>query len=379
MDLRRLAQANAMSSPRPSSSSSANSSGPSTPTSKPTLPITPKTRPSYPISRSPLETPSLSASLPFDWDAARGRREPPYSPLGTRRRGGRKSEAGVGMKGTPSRRAVRKRSMYEKITAFPSRVAFEISIFPHNVPLPAPKTSAWLIGGIMHLIHFYVRISQLREVPDSDLGWEDMYREDNNLSWFDWTVPTSFLLILAASLNALFLFTHTKLYHLHSQPDPVASPHARFVAAPADPPTLGQRVRAHLWHAFVAFWKFLLGIATSAPSGGGAQSARRVQELEVWTPGEGELMLFCVYSPMHALLWPLWNAGNWIMMAAVMVGVGVQLRVLTKTYDALLKDKAIIAAEVMHEYDQKFVYPRVNPIRRDACVMTNEAEIVDRY
>jgi len=102
-----------------------------------------------------------------------------------------------------------------------------------------------------------------------------------------------------------------------------------------------------------------------------------VQELEVWTPGEVELMLFCVYSPIHVFLWMLWNSGNWIMMAAVMVAVSFQVRVLTTTYEALLKDRAIIAAEVLHEYDEKFVSPRINPVRRDACVMTNEAEIVD--
>ena len=52
----------------------------------------------------------------------------------------------------------------------------------------------------------------------------------------------------------------------------------------------------------------------------------RVQELEVWTPGEVELMLFCVYSPIHVFLWMLWNSGNWIMMAAVMVAVSFQVR-----------------------------------------------------
>lgn len=60
------------------------------------------------------------------------------------------------------------------------------------------------------------------------------------------------------------------------------------------------------------------------------------------------------------------------MMVFVMVGVGVQvgsscskaegtmilimllqLRALTKTYEALVKDRAIIASEVMHEYDEK--------------------------
>ncbi|KAJ2981492.1 hypothetical protein NUW54_g10867 [Trametes sanguinea] len=51
-------------------------------------------------------------------------------------------------------------------------------------------------------------------------------------------------------------------------------------------------------------------------------------------------------------------------------------RALSRSYEALLKDKAIIAAEVLHEYDEKFVYPRVNPVRKDAAVMTHESEMV---
>jgi hypothetical protein len=118
MDLRRLAQANAMASPRristPSNTRTANSAS-TTPSSAPALPTTPRTRASYPITRSPLESPSISASLPFDWDAARGLRSPPYYPLGPRRRGVRKSELdSPSGKGTPSKRAVRKQSFYEK-------------------------------------------------------------------------------------------------------------------------------------------------------------------------------------------------------------------------------------------------------------------------
>jgi len=65
------------------------------------------------------------------------------------------------------------------------------------------------------------------------------------------------------------------------------------------------------------------------------------------------------------------------MMAAVMVGVSFQVRALTTTFKALLKDRTIIAAEVLHEYDEKYVSPRMHPVKRDACVMTNEAEVVE--
>jgi hypothetical protein len=115
MDLRRLAQANAMASPWRQSHPSNNRMSNSTSSPASPLPSTPKARVSYPITRSPLESPSISASLPFDWEAARGLRSPPYYPLGPKRRGGRKSELdSPSAKGTPSKRAVRKQSLYQR-------------------------------------------------------------------------------------------------------------------------------------------------------------------------------------------------------------------------------------------------------------------------
>lgn len=73
-----------------------------------------------------------------------------------------------------------------------------------------------------------------------------------------------------------------------------------------------------------------------------------------------------------------------------------QTHLLVRTYTALLKDRALLAAEVMHEYDQKvstspgawkaqprltlhkqFVLPRAMPAVRDASTMTNQAETID--
>jgi len=103
----------------------------------------------------------------------------------------------------------------------------------------------------------------------------------------------------------------------------------------------------------------------------------KVQQLEVWIPDDLEKMLFCIYSPVHPLLWMATTSANWMLMLVIMVGTGVQMRVLTKWFEALVKDKEIIAAEVMHEYNTGFVYPRINPVRKDVAVMTHQAETVN--
>ncbi|KAI0934498.1 hypothetical protein AcV5_006325 [Taiwanofungus camphoratus] len=413
MALRRLAQTNnaatATSSPRPSSSISSPASpgvSPSTPLrSGGAGPSTPRTRLVYPI--SPVTSPSLSASTPFDWAAARSRRPPPYAtPVGKRVRGLRTSDVGtlgfaspgLGTPGARKReRVVRKKGFLERITSLPSRIAFELSLFPHNVPRPAPATSAWLLGGTAHFLHLCVRVAQIRKVPDSDLGWEDMYREGEDQPWFDWTVPTSMILIAASILNALYLFTRTRMYHLTLATEPVSSPHAAFVSRPRmvhmpsdDDMPKQQRIYvgpllvsslSHLWRAFVVSFCFLLNLSPPKrrEKAAGKDEMERVQQLEVWTPGALESALFAVYSPAHAFLWMAVTSANWMLIGCIMFVIGVQLRALTRAYEALLKDRAIIAAEVLHEYDEKFVYPRVNPIRKDAAVMTHQAELVDSW
>lgn len=72
------------------------------------------------------------------------------------------------------------------MSEIPSRIMFEISLFPHNLPLPPPKTGAWLVGTSMHLLHFCIRVARVRATSESDLGWEDLYWERSQKSWFDW-------------------------------------------------------------------------------------------------------------------------------------------------------------------------------------------------
>ncbi|CCM00134.1 uncharacterized protein FIBRA_02161 [Fibroporia radiculosa] len=407
MELRRLAQSNnatsSTSSPRRGTSSTSPGSLLSTPNRGGHVPTTPRTRLIYP--HSPVTSPSISASTPFDWDAARSRRPPPYAtPVSKRVRGLRQSDIGTPTPGSAGsdppatkkkERVVRKRGLVDRITSLPSAIAFELSLFPHNVPLPAPTTTAWLFGGSAHVLHFLLRLSRGSKVPESDLGWEDMYHEGEGESWFNWTFLAYTILLGAAILNALYLFTRTRLYQLTLATDPVSSPHADFILRPRTvqissedeqsslrPNRIGPLLLSlvsHLWRAFLVSLRFLLNLSppkTREKVIRANRNVERIQQLEVWTPGPLESALFVIYSPVHAVLWMAVTSANWVLICCIMAGVSVQLRALTRAYEALLKDRSIIAAEVMHEYDEKFVYPRVNPIRKDAAVMTHQAELV---
>ena len=70
-----------------------------------------------------------------------------------------------------------------RIMAIPNRIMFEISIFPHNIPTPESKKSAWAIGGLMHFIHLCIRLSQYRNAMEEDVPWA---LESKGSNWFDW-------------------------------------------------------------------------------------------------------------------------------------------------------------------------------------------------
>jgi hypothetical protein len=124
MALRRLAQANnaasANGSPRnmsPRSGSASGSSSPVMPNSG--LPSTPRNRLSY--IQSPSATPSISSSTPFDWEAARSMKPPPYgTPLQGKRKLGRNAAVGPG---APRRAIVRKKGIAERCVNRGSRCA----------------------------------------------------------------------------------------------------------------------------------------------------------------------------------------------------------------------------------------------------------------
>jgi hypothetical protein len=59
------------------------------------------------------------------------------------------------------------------------------------------------------------------------------------------------------------------------------------------------------------------------------------------------------------------------------VMLSVQLLLLSSLYTQQSKDQAIVQKEVMHEYDTKFVHPRIHPIVRDVGTQISEDQPMD--
>lgn len=93
-----------------------------------------------------------------------------------------------------------------------------------------------------------------------------------------------------------------------------------------------------------------------------------------------------LYSPAHALWWAV--AGSlglgawttWLLTAVLMAAFSVQTYYLALQYAALVRDRQLVSAEVLREYDEKvrapltkFVLPRAMPLVREASTMTDLA------
>ena len=101
---------------------------------------------------------------------------------------------------------------------------------------------------------------------------------------------------------------------------------------------------------------------------------RDVWELQVWDPYPATLRMFCLFSPGHILIYMLFlpltpldpRPSVTVFKALVLQAIlSVQLLVTHARYTQQAKDTSIIQREVMHEYDTKYVHPRLNPVYRD--------------
>ena len=139
------------------------------------------------------------------------------------------------------------------------------------------------------------------------------------------------MLIIVSFFNALQFFSRIKLYHLHYKSDKVTSPNAAFVDkeldfSPLEPPPLLSRIISWFIQQLSAFWRFLLALdPPKVANGGGGGMTRRVQQLSIWNPGEFEMHLFKVYSPVHAFMWLATRRDNWILMSFIMIITSIEV------------------------------------------------------
>ncbi|KAL7422503.1 hypothetical protein Q5752_003151 [Cryptotrichosporon argae] len=344
---------------------------------------------------------SKSTSIPFDMAASA--------------RAARKAEAADqgGVEGTPvvkPKRFVRTKPLWQRIAEAPRNVLDSaVFHFPTTVDdiLP-PAQYANPIALATHAIHYlllaplFVYNKQPQSILRSsarsgvDSRWDRIEQEATARSGMIGGraafLLTALLLALAVA-NSVYLFTRFKTYdmQLRSAQEPVHSPHASPVSAPRAAATLAQPEEgeetggqkagrlAKLVVISLIRWSYagvLSAFGRRPPLASSSSGDDKIQSLRVWEPPEFCLAFFCalppsapvlsyLLTPRHPFITPLLHATTCFLLAH-----------LATAFAQLVKDRMLLAAEVMREYDRRFVYKRVFASRVDRGVGTHEAELV---
>ncbi|WVQ79567.1 hypothetical protein IAT38_001666 [Cryptococcus sp. DSM 104549] len=381
-------------------------------------PVTPRIHYSPYAMATPPQSLSKSASIPFDMAASA--------------KAARKAEEEARMKSpTPEgegavkrKRFIRRKSFWQRTQAFPQKV---IDKFLFHAPtsiqdlLPDEHLANPIALGLT-LVHYLLvaplfaahedfesvlRTGKGRSVPSKWERWENEGKQDKVGMLGGWVkFILTFLFFALAAGNAVYLFTRFRTYdmQLRSAQDPLRSPHASPVAAPKvkvpkddddnnvfAEQSSGQAKKIDAMKVAMGTFRVLLFIVKftfySVLSAFGKRqrhsehvkglgSENRIQSLRVWDPPEFCLAFFCAYPPTSPLLTHLLTPIHPFLTPLLHLSTTFLLSHLAQSYAQLVKDRMLLSAEVMREYDQRFVYKRVFANRVDRGTSTHESEFV---
>ncbi|OAL03629.1 hypothetical protein IQ06DRAFT_291374 [Phaeosphaeriaceae sp. SRC1lsM3a] len=200
---------------------------------------------------------------------------------------------------------------------------------------------------------------------------DDIFRDVSGPGWMKWLMNLLVLILGGAAFgNAWLVYSKRRHYRLFEQSVDIA---------PATPSA--QRVRVDSSPLGVSPMGYFRKVVArnSAAARAHPDAERDVWEIAVWDPNPLCLELFCLFSPLHVVLYymnlpvaPLDPRPSVVVTTTVFIGaiLSLQLWWLRSSFTQQTKDNAIISREVLHEYDSKFVHPALQKPCRDVGIQT---------
>lgn len=98
----------------------------------------------------------------------------------------------------------------------------------------------------------------------------------------------------------------------------------------------------------------------------------QMHAIDMWTAPEVQLRIFCLYSPLHAITYVYSLTGDGglsrlVKTFAMMAVLSGHFLVLVHYFTTMVKDKNLVAGEVMHEYNEKVSYTVQEEVREKSC------------
>ncbi|RSH85699.1 hypothetical protein EHS25_003840 [Saitozyma podzolica] len=357
--------------------------------------------PHTPIHYSPFATStpdaglSKSASIPFDMAGS--------AKAARRAEQDKERRKSVGAVETPNKRKrlVRQKSTLKRLSELPQSVVdYTLLHFPTSIhAILPPAHLANPISLVLHTIHFLLvaPLFSERDEPSSILRsgregvgaggrwgrWEDEQKARGRGLAGGWTMVVFTLLLVAlAAANSIYLFTRFRTYdmQMRSAQEPVSSPNASPVPAPKrsdtpDDPFVEPSPERQESNSNTAILRTTGKLALTVVkwtcravmSGLGRPSS---------SPADFCLNFFCAYPPSAPLLTHLLTPLHPLLTPLIHLTSALLLSHLATSFSQLVKDRLVLSAEVMREYDRRFVYKRVFASRVDRSVQTSQAEMV---
>ncbi|KAI1850106.1 hypothetical protein JX265_003479 [Neoarthrinium moseri] len=261
-------------------------------------------------------------------------------------------------------RLVRRKPLFERIKAMLNPMDLLLAL---SEEIETREWNSQVVGTQMGLVmNFVFLVARANSSLKSKV--DDVFGDGDDLSYMKFVFGTlAWCLAGFAVLNSVYTINRTRKYRLFEAD----------VEKEYDTPS-AQRVRVQSSPASASPLRFLADMVSSesAESRAHPDRTRDVWELSIWDPLPIGLQIFCLFSPGHILVYwmfiplapmdprPSVTIFNCLLLQVIL---SAQLLLLQSRFSQQNKDTAIIQKEVMHEYDTKFVHPRLYPTVRDAA------------
>ncbi|KAL1891398.1 hypothetical protein Sste5346_007661 [Sporothrix stenoceras] len=222
------------------------------------------------------------------------------------------------------------------------------------------------VGSQVGVVANFLFLLARANLGPSNSADDDVFGDGSGRGWLSYLVQLLVWVGVSLSVaNAFFVYTRKRRYRLFE---------ANIDRRPGTPSA--NRVRVQSSPSTNSPLRLIGDLVNfeSAESRAHPDSTRDVWELAVWDPRPASLALLSFFSPLHILIYlfelpldPLEPRPSVAVLKCIVlqVGLSVAMRQLQSKNDQRQRDNAIIQKEVLHEYDTKFVQPRLHPIVRD--------------
>ncbi|KND87902.1 hypothetical protein TOPH_07469 [Tolypocladium ophioglossoides CBS 100239] len=267
-------------------------------------------------------------------------------------------------------RLVRRRPLWERFTTMLNPMDFLLWL---SEELETRDWDSKLVGTQLGLgLNFVFLLARANSGSTSSSN-DDIFGEDGSAGWMSLFVyPLVWGLVAFSSTNAIYTLSRTRKYRMFE---------ANIDVQPSTPSV--RRVKVQSSPVSSSPLRYIADLITpeSAESRAHPDKNRDVWELAVWDPLPVSIRLFCFFGPGHVLVYLLFlplapldprPSVTVFNTLAMQVVLSAQLLLLCSRYSQQVKDSTIIQKEVMHEYDTKFVHPRLHPVVRDVGTQMSE-------